>query len=271
MPIKIKKMNKRVGKSIRFIWPILVIYLFFILVQVPDISAEVNLDLIRGAHRGNSIEFSENTLPAIENALNDPKYNFIEFDIQYTKDGKIIVFHDDSLLRMQDKSEKISELTYQELSEISIYHIPLYDEVMDLIEKKKRVNIEIKSQGNLEDDKKLVDFVIQDAQQRGILDSVLLSSISTDVVKYISLNYPNLKTGKIYLIHPITYLPFDILVKDFYQEMEDIGADYIMLHGINLRSYEHLIKFKPENKTLVLWYFTDEMFIIQKDSTDKSW
>ena len=250
---------------------LILIYLVLGLFQVPDIDAKSDYPLILGAHRGNSIEFTENTIPAIQNALETPKYQFIEIDIQYTKDKQIVVFHDKSLMRMQNKLLNIYKLSFQELQAISNYPIPLYETVMDLIDDQKRVNIEIKSQGNFEDDKKIVDFVIKDCQKRGILDKILLSSISTEVVKYISQTYPALQTGKIYLIHPITYLPFEFIVKDFYQEMSKIGADYIMLHGINLKNYNLLTELKPEEQTLVFWYFNDEMLVMQKDPTDVLW
>jgi len=268
---RLKTIRKKLkGKSKLIILPFL-IYLAIGLFYVPNINAENSFPLILGAHRGNSVDYFENTLPAIQNALEEPKYQFIEFDIQYTKDKQIVVFHDKSLSRMQKKSAKIPELTYQELSEISVYSIPLYQEVMDLVSNKKRINIEIKSQGDFEDDKKLTDFVIQDCQERGILHLVLLSSISSDIVKYISQNYPELKTGKIYLIHPITYLPFEFIVNDFYKKMEEIGADYIMLHGINLKNYRLLTELKPQTQTLVFWYFNDQMLILQKDFTDLLW
>lgn len=247
------------------------IYLVIGLFQVPDINAKNDYPLILGAHRGNSVDYPENTFPALKDALEDPKYHFIEIDVQYTKDKQIVAFHDKSLMRMQNKPLRLSNLTYQELSHLSDYPIPLYSEVMDLIGNKKRLNLEIKSRGNFEEDQQLVDFLIQDCQQRGILPQTLFSSISPQIVKYISQNYPQLKTGKIYLIHPLTYLPFEFIVKDFYQEMEELGADYIMLHGINLKNYNILTKLKPQNQTLVFWYFSDQMLIVQKDPTDLLW
>jgi len=262
---------KKIRIKKRLIVLFLAIYLIYTLYQVPDIMAENDFPLILGAHRGNSVDYFENSIPAIKNALEDPKYNFIEIDIQYTKDKQIVVFHDKSLWRMQKQWKKIPELTYQELSEISTYPIPLYDKIMDLIGNKKKINIEIKSQGNFEDDKKLVDFVIADSKERKVINQILLSSISTEIVKYVTENYPELKTGKIYLIHPITYLHFSFIVEDFYQEMEEMGADYLMLHGINMKNYQLLTKLKPKNQTLVFWYFNDQMLIMQKDPTDLLW
>jgi glycerophosphoryl diester phosphodiesterase len=258
-------------KGPKTIGTLLVILLLYTIFQTPDISATTKLPTILGAHRGNSVDYYENTLDAIKSALEDPKYKFIEFDIQYTKDKKIIVYHDTSLFRRQSKFIDIAESTYEELNQASDYKVPLYEEVMDLIGNKKKVNIEIKSQGNLEDDKEIVDYIIKDCKEQGILDQVLISAISSDVVEYISLTYPKLLTGKIYWIHSVTYSPFESTIKTFYEEMDKIGADYIMLHGINLKNYGMLTKLKPKEKTLVFWYFDDRMLLLQKDKLDVMW
>jgi glycerophosphoryl diester phosphodiesterase len=269
--IKGEAINTIMKKNIKIATLVIVIYLAMTLSYVPSINAESEFPLVLGAHRGNSVDYSENTISAINNALEDSKYEFIEFDIQYSKDKQIVVFHDLTLFRMQNNHAKISDLTYLELSEISTYHIPLYEEVMNLIGNKKRVNIEIKSQGNFEDDKEIVDLIIKDCKERGILDLILISSISSEVINYVSEHYPELKTGKIYLLHPVTYLPSEYLVEKFYQEMEEMGVDYIMLHGINMKNYTLLTKLKPKDKTLVFWYFNDQMFMMQKDSSDLLW
>ena len=122
------------------------IYLVMTITVVPAIS-DVNYKSIAGAHRGDSVKYIENTLPAIASAVEDEQYKFIEFDIMYTRDKEIVVHHDASLLRMQQKTYDIRNLTYEELREVSNYSIPLYREVMDIISDKQKMNIEIKSSG----------------------------------------------------------------------------------------------------------------------------
>ena len=263
--------NKLLGKKKKLILLSVMLFLAFSISETPDILAFSDFPTILGAHRGSSVEYIENTMPAFESAINDPKYQFVEIDVQYTKDKKIVVHHDNSLLRIQNKNNQIADLTYEEILDVSNYKIPLYEEVMDLICLKKKVNIEIKSQGNFSDDKELVDEVIEDLKKRKVLDQVLLSSISSDVVRYITENYPKLEKGKIYWINKMTYLPFEFVVNGFYEDMDKLGADYIMLHGSNLNNYQLLTKLKPSDKTLVFWYFDDQMFIVQKDVNDKLW
>lgn len=248
---------------------IILFFLIFIMVIVPSIEF-VNADVVvLGAHRGNSLLFIENTLPAFESAINDSKYMFIEFDVQYTHDKKLIVHHDENLIRLQKKYFWINQLDYNELLNVSDYHIPTYEEVMKIIAGKKPLNIELKSQGNLEDDKSAIDYIIQDCEKKGILESTLISSISGDVLKYVHEIYPSVKTGKVYYVDESTFLHFDSITQGLYDELDRIGADYIMLHGSNLRNYDSLRRLLPENRTLVIWYFSDQMYIIEPK--EKSW
>jgi len=250
----------------------LLIYIIFLLTNVPVITAiNAEYNTIKGAHRGDSVENFENTLEAIENATENPEYNFVEFDIQYTKDKQIILFHDTSLLRTTGNSESIENLTYNELQELTSFNIPTYKQAMDIIKDKKKINIEIKSQGNFEEDKELLDFAIQDCKQREIIDNIMISSVSKEVVQYSKQKYPKIKTGKIYFIHSSTYLPFDFLTKNLYQDIDEMQADYIMLHGANINNMSDLIEQKPKDVTLSFWYFNNEMYIVQKDKTDGMW
>ncbi|MBU0906878.1 MAG: glycerophosphodiester phosphodiesterase [Nanoarchaeota archaeon] len=248
-------------------------FIIFILAVVPAIERVVAEEVVLGAHRGaHSIppeNYKENTLEAFQKALNDSSYKFIEFDIQYTKDKQLIVHHDKSLLRLQNKALWLEDLTYEELLKVSDYHIPTYEETMNLVAGKKPLNIEIKSQGNLEDDKKIADQIVMDCRKRGILDSTLISSISSDLIIYVKEMSPDVKTGKIYYITESTFFGTYSSISELYDELSMTKADFLMLHGCNLRNYDRLKTRLPEDKTLVVWYFTDEMYLVQPKT--ESW
>lgn len=263
-------MLKRIGIALGIAKLAILIYLVITITISPSIEA-INYKKILGAHRGDSVENIENTLPAIKAAVKNEKYNFIEFDVQYTKDKKIVVYHDKTLFRLQQKMSSIRNLTHQELEEISSFSIPLYSDVMDAIGSKKKINIEIKSSEDIELDFELVDFIVKDIENRGILKNVMLSSISKDIVKYISDKHPGIKTGKVYWVTYSTFMPFEFFTNELYGEMDETGADYLMLYGANIRNIDNLIELKPEDKTVVVWYFNNEMYIIQKDKTDGLW
>lgn len=74
-------------------------------------------DFIIYAHRGASAYAPENTKVAFEKAI-ELKANGIELDLQKTKDGKIVIFHDDYIDKKSNGIGKIEEHTYQELLEL---------------------------------------------------------------------------------------------------------------------------------------------------------
>ena len=260
----IKNWLKTNAKTRRF-WALIaltkvpfLIYLVVTLSMVPAIEA-VGPNYIQGAHRGASIDYEENTLEAFEKAVNEPKYDFIEFDVQYTKDKEIAVFHQTVKYGIPKKLIEISNLTYEELDEKFEFHVPNYSEAMEIIAGKKPVEIEIKSHGNEQEDFELVDFIIKDCKKRKICKEILISSPSEHIVKYLKENYPEIKTGRVYWVVPSTFIESEYLTEALYNGTE---ADYLLMHGYNINNYELLSKLKPVNKTLVFWYFTDEIYIV---------
>lgn len=105
------------------------------------------------AHRGlfdTNGKAPENTLPAFSLAIEN--HYGIELDVQMTKDNKLVVFHDEDLNRMCGVDKKLIDCSFEELQEYSIgssdEHIPLFDDVLSLIQGKAPLIVEIKSYGN---------------------------------------------------------------------------------------------------------------------------
>jgi glycerophosphoryl diester phosphodiesterase len=71
------------------------------------------------AHRGASYAAPESTLPAIKAAL-ESGIDYIELDIQRTKDGELVVFHDTNLLRLTDASQVFPEKDNYELQNFTL-------------------------------------------------------------------------------------------------------------------------------------------------------
>jgi glycerophosphoryl diester phosphodiesterase len=223
-----------------------------------------------GAHRGDSKHYKENTLIALKAANDNPKYAFVEFDVQFSEDDKIVVFHDKRLLRMFGSLRAVGNTSFANLLELSEGEIAAYDAVMDVLNDKK-VNIEIKSQGDPDEDARLADHIIADIKSRGREKDVMISSISDDVIRYIGRTYPEILTGQIFWLSVSTYLHFDPLTARLYSEINDTQADYLMLHVANLRNIESLLTLKPQNKTIVFWDFDDAIYVIHKNFSDRLW
>ena len=99
------------------------------------------------AHRGlHDDSLPENSLAAFSAAV-DAGFG-IEFDVRLSKDGKLIVFHDDTLLRMCGVDARVDSKTYDELLECNLLStdckIPTFREVMELVGGSVPLLIEIK-------------------------------------------------------------------------------------------------------------------------------
>jgi glycerophosphoryl diester phosphodiesterase len=69
------------------------------------------------AHRGASGDYPENTLPAFA-AARDLGAPYIELDLHMTRDGHIVVAHDDNLARVSGHAGEISAMTLAELARV---------------------------------------------------------------------------------------------------------------------------------------------------------
>jgi glycerophosphoryl diester phosphodiesterase len=71
------------------------------------------------AHRGNALEFPENTLQALESAV-ALGVRHLEFDVQLTADHVPVVFHDADLARVGNRPESVHSLPWSQLAEIPV-------------------------------------------------------------------------------------------------------------------------------------------------------
>ncbi|MBR3768099.1 MAG: hypothetical protein IKL10_07675 [Clostridia bacterium] len=83
------------------------------------VTAHTNNPQMFVAHRGFSSAYPENTIPAIEGAINEGFYG-CEFDIHTTKDGVWVLNHDSDIDKMTDGTGDINTYTYEELLAFNI-------------------------------------------------------------------------------------------------------------------------------------------------------
>lgn len=69
------------------------------------------------AHRGASAEYPENTIPAFRAAA-ESGADYIELDVHCTRDGEVVVVHDERLSRIASDDRLISEMTFAELGAV---------------------------------------------------------------------------------------------------------------------------------------------------------
>ncbi|MBP4139551.1 glycerophosphodiester phosphodiesterase [Flavobacterium geliluteum] len=116
------------------------------------------------AHRGAKGYEPENTLKAFQKAL-DLNADGVELDVHLSADGHLMVFHDETIDRMTNGKGLVNALSLSELKSFLIdgqYEIPTLNEVLDLVNKKGMINIELK---NFETSEKVValieDYIVE--------------------------------------------------------------------------------------------------------------
>lgn len=72
-------------------------------------------------HRGYPVRYPENTVPSFIAAIN-AGVDAIEFDIQWSKEGVPVVFHDNTLDRTTSQKGVIAEFTFSQLERISCHY-----------------------------------------------------------------------------------------------------------------------------------------------------
>jgi glycerophosphoryl diester phosphodiesterase len=130
------------------------------------------------AHRGGASEGAENTLAAIEAAI-QLGYRYVETDARTTADGVAVAFHDDDLSRLTGRPGKLSEVTWAELSEATVggHPIPKLDELLGSYPE-LRVNIDPKQD-------EVVPLVAQAILRTNSIDRVGIGSFSGKRIKWL--------------------------------------------------------------------------------------
>ncbi|MGJ5896371.1 glycerophosphodiester phosphodiesterase [Streptomyces niveiscabiei] len=96
-----------------------------LLAQAPDASAAARPAPVVVAHRGASAQAPENTLAAVDKAA-EMEVAWVENDVQRTKDGELVVIHDDTLRRTTNAAKifpdrapwKVKDFTAAEIAQL---------------------------------------------------------------------------------------------------------------------------------------------------------
>ena len=137
------------------------------------------------AHRGASGLAPENTIAAMKLAI-EYGCDGIETDLQLTKDGKVVVFHDWSVDRTTDGKGEIKDLTFEELSkldngswfsdEFKGERIPTLEELLKVVPEDLVLNLELKSQAF--DSRGLEEKVMEILNKKNRKENIIISSFS---------------------------------------------------------------------------------------------
>lgn len=160
------------------------------------------------AHRGFSGIAPENTLIALRKAI-EAGADMVEVDVGLTRDGQVVLLHDETLERTTDGKGLLSEATFDEVRSLdagswfdSAYTgepVPTLGEALDLVRGRILINIEIKGEAvsdQVEDG--IADKVLRAVRERDMLDQVVLSSFEPEALRQARRLDTEVRTASLY-------------------------------------------------------------------------
>ncbi|HZG71126.1 MAG TPA: glycerophosphodiester phosphodiesterase family protein [Chondromyces sp.] len=120
--------------------------------EEPTVGERKQVDNV--AHRGATGYAPENTIAAFDLAV-DMKADYIEIDVQRSKDGELVLIHDTTVDRTTDGTGKVGDLTFEQLRSLDAGSwkgeqfagepIPTFEEILDRYHGKIGILIELKA------------------------------------------------------------------------------------------------------------------------------
>ncbi len=123
-----------------------------VLAEEPTVGERKQVDNV--AHRGATAYAPENTIAGFDLAV-DMKADYIEIDVQRSKDGELVLIHDTTVDRTTDGTGKVGNLTFEQLRSLDAgswkgaqfagEQIPTFEEILDRYHGKVGILIELKA------------------------------------------------------------------------------------------------------------------------------
>ncbi len=171
------------------------------------------------AHRGSSRLAPENTISAIEQAI-DVGADYIEVDVRQTADGAVVVLHDSNLRRTGGIDREIWEMSLDAAREVDVgswfsdefadERIPTLQEAIDTVRGRAHLYIEIKPHRQTP---RLTDAVVELLQENDLIEGTVIASMNPTVLSEVERLEPALRTVRFlrYVIGTLDRDSFDAL------------------------------------------------------------
>lgn len=179
------------------------IYFGFLVINHDTTLSHLAADTEITAHRGGAWKAPENTISALQYTI-DSGADYAEIDVQETKDGELILLHDDSLKRTAGVKKNVWDMTLKQIEKLDAgasFHkkfrgekIPEFTEVLKFCKGRLDLNIEIKYNGK---NKGIVNKVVRAIKENHFEDHCVVTSMNYQFLKQIKKTAPEIRTGYI--------------------------------------------------------------------------
>ena len=203
------------------------------------------------AHRGGAHEYDENTMGAFRSTYEQGIRGY-ELDIRRTKDGKLVIFHDDSFERILGIEGGIEDLTLAEVKELRTKKgnpIPTLEEVVEFFKDKPGVYIEFEMKTNSpvyeeQELHKYCDDLYEKAYASKPQGSdYVLTSFDKRPLHYLKATYPEVD---------LLFIKGEALTQSVVEEAKAMGISRIGA-SVHKTSRNMVIEAKKQGITVSLW------------------
>lgn len=195
------------------------------------------------AHRGSEKRAPENTMEAIRLAIEEDA-DYVEIDVRLSRDGFVILSHDESLKRTAGVDKLVSEMDYAEILQYDVsgeFHdkygtvrIPTLEQVIDLTRGKVKLIVELKPN---EKDKGIAEATMDVLARKEFVGKCLIQSFDYDCLKVVKSIAPEQECGIIFKVPAGIYAEMEGI--DFYTVKVTFLSDtYIeKMHALGRRVF----------------------------------
>ncbi|MFZ4261950.1 glycerophosphodiester phosphodiesterase [Sphingobacterium sp. HJSM2_6] len=204
------------------------------------------------AHRAGAHEYDENTMPAFK-ACYDQGMRGFETDVRISKDGQLVIFHDDNLERIVGTNGAIEEMTLADIRKLKTKkgnQIPTLDEVVAFFKDKPGVYIEFEmktSKTTVYPDESLKNYCDllykKTYSNRPANSDYLLTSFDKRPLKYLKSTYPEVD---------MLFIKSEGLTQQVLDEAKELGIKRIGAR-VEMTTRNMVLEAKKQGMTVSLW------------------
>jgi glycerophosphoryl diester phosphodiesterase len=164
-------------------------------------SVQLDDEVIVVAHRGAAGAAPENTLASIRRAIEDGA-DWVEIDVQETRDGQVVVIHDSDFMKLSGNPLKVWDGDLAEIRQIDVgswfgdefadQRVPTLQQVLEEIRGRSRLVIELKYYGH---DQQLEQRVVELVEDAGMTQDVVIMSLKLAGVEKVQALRPDWTAG----------------------------------------------------------------------------
>ena len=194
---------------------------------------KIDTKILKIAHRGDIQGGVENSLEALESAKKKGA-DYVEMDIQLTRDNNFVVMHDYNLQRLTGRNARVRDLDLREIQNLTIFEngfksrIPTFEEYVKRAEELKiKLLVELKPSGD--EPENFAEMFVKKFRKLGVKRKFKIMSLDSGLVRKIEKIAPEIETG---FVIPLQFGDFDNSKIDFY-----VIEDFSYRHDLALKAH----------------------------------